>query len=206
MKVSSFVTIKNESVGKLVIRKSSFLSFAIPADNIAIIESKIKELRKTYHDARHICYAYVISPEGQDFKSSDGGEPSGTAGRPILGAIRSKALTNVLVAVVRYFGGIKLGTSGLIAAYKQAAEEALSRALFVTCEIEDTFNITFNYNTLNEVMQILKHYEAKIIFKQIDSVCSFSFKIGVRVSEEARQLLSKILSLKFLQDDVHSNI
>lgn len=198
MKESSFITIKDESIGKLVFRKSTFLSFAIPVDNIISIESNLKKLRKTYHDARHICYAYVISPEGQNFRASDGGEPSGTAGRPILAAIRSKALTNVLVAVVRYFGGIKLGTSGLIASYKQAAEEALNQAVFVTYEIEDTINITFNYTNLNEVMQILKHYETEIFFKQIDSVCTFSFKVGINFSGEVKQKLSKILSLQFL--------
>jgi uncharacterized YigZ family protein len=199
MKESSFITIKNVSIGKLVIKKSTFLSFAIPVDNVTTIECNIKELRKTYHDARHICYAYVISPEGQNFRASDGGEPSGTAGRPILSTIRSKALTNVLVAVVRYFGGIKLGTSGLIAAYKQAAEEALNQAVFVTCKIEDTINMTFNYTSLNDVMHILKHYEAKILSKQIDSVCSFSFKIDINFSQEVKQQLSKILSLQFIE-------
>jgi len=197
MKASSFVTIKNESIGKLVIRKSTFLSFAIPVDNVDIVDNKVKELRKKYYDARHLCYAYVLFPEGQTFRASDGGEPSGTAGRPILGAIRSMGLTNVLVIVVRYFGGIKLGTSGLIGAYKQAAEEALSHAAFVTSEIEETFNTTFDYSSLNEVMQLLKRYEAKIFLKQIDSVCSLSFKIGVNYSEQMIQQLSKISSVKF---------
>jgi uncharacterized YigZ family protein len=198
MKASSYVTIRKESSGKVVIKKSSFLSFAIPIENLEEFENKIRDFKKQYYDARHVCYAFVLSPEGDVSRASDGGEPSGTAGRPILGVIHSNGLTNVAVVVVRYFGGIKLGTSGLIAAYKEAAEQALSQAERMECEVEETFHLSFEYSHVNDVMRLLKFYHAKVLSNQMDLICSLSFSVGVNLSEAITQQLSKIESVKFL--------
>ena len=167
-----YSTIKASSQAKLVIRKSTFLSFVLSTDNVEEAEDKIKEYRKTYYDARHVCFAYILCPDSSAERSSDAGEPSGTAGRPILGAIRSAGLTNVLVIVVRYFGGIKLGTSGLIAAYRQAAELAIQKAETVVCITKSTYNLQFPYSQLSAVLQVLGKQDVHIINTEI-SVSDF---------------------------------
>lgn len=156
---------------------SRFIAFAFPVASAEEAKAAIAAIANEYHDARHVCWAYMIGPGGREWLSSDNGEPSGTAGKPILGQIRSAGLTNVAVAVVRYFGGIKLGTSGLIVAYREAARAAIEAGETVSrCE-EETVEISFVYEDMNAVMTTLKSSEARIIEQQFDNICRLRFSI-----------------------------
>ena len=173
----TFHTIAAPSEGIYREKMSRFLAFATPVTNADEAKAVVKEYAKKYFDARHVCWAYMIGPGGREWLSSDNGEPSGTAGKPILGQIRSAGLTNVAVAVVRYFGGIKLGTSGLIVAYREAARAAIEAGATVSrCE-EETVEISFVYEDMNAVMTILKASEARIIEQQFDNICRLRFSI-----------------------------
>jgi len=152
----TYKTIAGESKGLFKDRGSRFIAIAVPLSTPEEIKSKLDELRKEYHDARHHCYAWVLSPDRQSWRVNDDGEPSGTAGRPILGQINSRELTNVLVVVIRYFGGTLLGVSGLINAYRSAADDALSNALVVEKYVTESWLVTFPYTTMNDVMKVLK--------------------------------------------------
>jgi len=152
----TYKTIAGESKGLFKDRGSRFIAIAVPLSTPEEIKSKLDELRKEYHDARHHCYAWVLAPDRQAWRVNDDGEPSGTAGRPILGQINSRELTNVLVVVIRYFGGTLLGVSGLINAYRSAADDALSNALVVEKYVTESWLVTFPYTTMNDVMKVLK--------------------------------------------------
>ena len=158
-------------------KMSRFLSFAIQIDSTDQAAVKIKEYQNKYHDSRHVCWAYMIGPGRKTWQINDNGEPSGTAGKPILGQINSKGLTNVLVIVVRYFGGIKLGTSGLIAAYREAARLALEDAGIVECHKMNQFRIVFAYEDMNGIMKIIKNENIEILERQFDNLCSMSLRI-----------------------------
>ena len=135
---------------------SKFLAFAFPVMNENEVKLALADIKKKYYDARHHCYAYMLNPDKSAFRSSDDGEPSGTAGKPILNQILSKDVTNVCVVVVRYFGGIKLGVSGLINAYKTAARDALDNAQVVAKTVNEVYSLRFGYPLLNEVMRVMK--------------------------------------------------
>src|SRR5574344_2326084 len=137
-------------------KRSKFIAIAFPVTTREEIKEIIDVYQKKYYDARHLCYAYMLGHERKDFRANDNGEPSGTAGKPILGQINSNELTNILIIVVRYFGGIKLGTSGLIVAYKAAAAEAIAAATILEKTVDDEVTVLFDYPLINDVMRIVK--------------------------------------------------
>lgn len=170
----NYQTLNDSSQAVYKEKMSRFLAFAHPASSAAEAKGIIAEYSRRYHDARHVCWAYMIGASRTDFLSSDNGEPSGTAGKPILGQINSFGLTDVVIVVVRYFGGIKLGTSGLISAYRQAAREAIEAGEIV--ERSEMCHITFSfpYLAMNDVMRITKNAAVSIINQQFDNVCSMT--------------------------------
>lgn len=153
---------------------SKFLGFAFPVSSESEVQRHIAELKKTHHSARHWCYAYQIGPDMTKYRANDDGEPNNSAGQPILGQIRSKGLTDVLVVVVRYFGGTKLGVGGLISAYKSAARKALDTAEITTHYITHRYEIHFDYRLMNTAMQILKEFEAEVVERRMESDCRFT--------------------------------
>jgi len=185
-----YKTIEKSSEGIFKEKGSKFLSFAYPVENEAEVNKYRTELKKKYHDARHHVYAFSIGTEKSIYRHSDDGEPANSSGPPVLGQIRSFGLNNVLIVVVRYFGGTKLGIPGLINAYKSAAFEALSNANIFLKSIEHELIIRFNYNDTNNVMNILKSHKAKILFKDYDNICT----IKLLILKSGYQKLIKSLS------------
>lgn len=179
----SFRSITHLSQGIYKEKGSKFLSFAIPVKNVVEIKSILDIYRRKYYDARHVCYAYMLGADRSEFRANDDGEPSGTAGRPILGQINSSELTDILVIVVRYFGGILLGTSGLITAYKEAAADAIGQANIVEITVKNELNIRFEYPLLNDVMRIIKEYDVQIINQQFEEQCSIKISVPKKVTE-----------------------
>ena len=172
-----YYTIVKEGEGLYKEKMSRFLSFAVPVESPDDAKLKVKEFQNAYHDARHVCWAYMIGPERSIWQLNDNGEPSGTAGKPILGQINSKNLTNVLVVVVRYFGGIKLGTSGLIEAYREATREALENAGVKECHDMTTLRFDFDYEAMDGIMKIIKSNNLEIINREMNNICSFSLSV-----------------------------
>ncbi|HBX46112.1 MAG TPA: YigZ family protein [Porphyromonadaceae bacterium] len=154
----TFHTIKAIAEGHLTEKKSRFLAFAVPVRDVEEVKTVLDEYRKKYYDARHVCWAYMLGWERADFRANDDGEPSGTAGKPILRQINSYQLTDVLILVVRYFGGTLLGTGGLIRAYREAAKAAIDNACIVQKTVDDRFTLHFDYLLLNDVMRVLKQF------------------------------------------------
>jgi uncharacterized YigZ family protein len=152
----TYKTIAAESKGLFKDRGSRFIAIARPVSSQEEIKTILEELRREYHDARHHCYAWMLSPDRQAWRVNDDGEPSGTAGRPIMGQINSRELTNVLVVVIRYFGGTLLGVSGLINAYRSATEDALTNALVIEKQVNESWLVTFPYTVMNDVMKVMK--------------------------------------------------
>lgn len=152
----TYKTIAAESKGLFKDRGSRFIAIARPVSSQEEIKTILEELRREYHDARHHCYAWMLTPDRQAWRVNDDGEPSGTAGRPIMGQINSRELTNVLVVVIRYFGGTLLGVSGLINAYRSAAEDALSNARVIEKQVNESWLVTFPYTAMNDVMKVMK--------------------------------------------------
>lgn len=171
-----FKTLKAESQGIYREKMSRFLAFAEPVATADDARAVIKRYQNQYHDARHVCWAYMIGTAREEFLSSDNGEPSGTAGKPILGQINSFGLTNVVIVVVRYFGGIKLGTSGLIVAYREAARLAIEAGEILECHEQARRSFTFAYLTMNDVMKIVKKEQVRIIEQHFDNVCSMTIE------------------------------
>lgn len=193
-----FKTIVAPSEGTYSEKRSKFLSFAYPVQTKEEVKELIDELRKQYYDSRHVCYAYMLGFDGTDFRANDDGEPSSTAGRPILGQIRSNELTNVLVAVVRYFGGIELGTGGLIVAYKAAAAEALAAAEIVEKTIDEEVYIGFEYPFMNDVMRVVKEDEPQILEQDFYLDCKMKLRIRKSMIKALKEKLSKVETLVFL--------
>lgn len=189
---SEYLTIAAPSQAIVREKMSRFLAFAAPASTPEQAREFVAAKANEYHDARHCCWAYSIGADGSVTASNDNGEPSGTAGKPILGQIRSHGLTNVVVAVVRYFGGIKLGTSGLIAAYRAAACEALDAATVVTAHEMASLTVTFPYIAMNEVMRTLKNSEARITAQEFDNTCSITLTIRADRAETMRDTLAAL--------------
>ncbi|MBR5069378.1 MAG: YigZ family protein [Bacteroidales bacterium] len=167
----TYKTITATSEGLYKEKMSKFLSFAVPCRSAQEALDIVKLYRNEYCDARHCCWAYMIGPERKEFRSNDDGEPSGTAGKPILGQINSFELTNLVVIVVRYFGGIKLGTSGLIEAYRTAAQEALSAAQIEERLIEEELQVAFEYPLMGDVMRIVKEEGATVLAQDFQLSC-----------------------------------
>ena len=184
--MDTYNTIQSPSEGSFKVKGSKFLSFAFPVETEEEIKTIVANLRKKYYDACHHCYAYILGYNSEKYRENDDGEPSGTAGKPICGQLRSRQLTNVLVVVVRYFGGTKLGASGLIDAYKNAASEVLQNAKIIEKTVMKEHQISFNYEQTNAVMKIVKDYNLQIISHGFDNRSELVFK--VRLSDEGRVL------------------
>lgn len=165
-------------------KRSKFLAFALPVTTIDEVKEQVEAFQKKYYDARHVCYAYRLGERGEQERANDNGEPSGTAGKPILGQIHSRELTNVLVVVVRYFGGIKLGTSGLIVAYRLAAAEALDATEHIEKTINGEITLRFSYPLLNDVLRIVKEEEPKVVEQIFDNDCVV--RLSMRLSRLPR--------------------
>ena len=173
-------------------KRSKFLAFAHHVETQEQIKELLARYRKEYYDARHVCYAYMLGAERLDFRANDDGEPSSTAGKPILGQINSRELTDVLVVVVRYYGGVNLGTSGLIVAYREAAADALEHAEPVTRQVEELVNYSFAYPQMNDVMRIVKEMAPRIVSQQFDNTCEITLAIRKSEAEELRNRLEKL--------------
>jgi uncharacterized YigZ family protein len=187
----TYISISGESRGSYREKASRFIAVAYPVSSEEEVKRKLEELRKEYYDANHHCFAYRLGQSGEAYRYSDDGEPSGSAGRPIHGQLLSKGLSDVLVVVVRYFGGTKLGVPGLIHAYRTAAATALDQAEKVEKVLKDMFEIVFEYGRMNDAMRILKDCGAAIL--QIDSgeECRITFTSRRSKSEEIQRRLSK---------------
>ena len=191
-----FFTIEKESQGIYKDKGSKFLAFAYPVKTEDEIKEKLVILRKEHHGARHHCYAWRLGTEDIIFRANDDGEPSSTAGKPILGQLQSNNVTNILIVVVRYFGGTLLGVSGLINAYRNAAADALKNVKIIQKVIEKEYELHFTYNELSEVMNLIKQENLTIIDTRFEENCSVVF--SVRKSESARinQLFSSIFRVR----------
>jgi len=193
----TYQTILNIARGEYKDRGSKFMAFAIPVDSELMAKDAIADIRKKYHDARHHCFAYKIGFENDIHRSHDDGEPSGTAGKPIYRQILSSGVTNILVVVVRYFGGKLLGTGGLIQAYRRAAEDALNHAEIIEKTIVDMVEMHFGYEIQNTINKILKTYECKIIQRYFDEKCHFTVQIRKSQSKEFTEKISAFSDLNF---------
>jgi uncharacterized YigZ family protein len=185
-----FKTIQSKSEGVFKDKGSKFLAFAFPVENELQINQHRAELKKKYFDARHQVYAFCLGADQSVFRSSDDGEPSNSSGPPVLGQIRSYGLTNILIVVVRYFGGTKLGVPGLINAYKTAAKDAIDNAIIIEKNVEIPMTLNFEYLLMNDVMKVLKNDGVHIINQQFDSECV----IEIRVNKEKINYISEILN------------
>ena len=177
-------------------RNSKFYGYAFPIENEDQVKEYIEVLKKQHHQARHWCYAYRLDTEGKLFRANDDGEPSGTAGKPILGQIDSFELTQVFVVVVRYFGGKKLGASGLINAYKTSTAEALKVAKIIEIKIRSYYEVGFAYERMNDLMRFIKHDELKIINQSYDKQCKLKFSIPVANEQEVLDKVGKLYDVK----------
>lgn len=191
----SFKTIAFIAEGTYSEKRSKFLAFAIPVTTVDEVKQYVAEYQKRYYDARHACYAYMLGAERTEFRANDNGEPSGTAGKPILGQINSYGLTNILIIVVRYFGGIKLGTSGLIVAYRQAAIEALEQATIVERTVDDDITFAFEFPMMNAVMKVVKDMNPQIISQGYDTDCTMTLRIRRGLMPQLRERLMKVDTL-----------
>lgn len=194
MNSDEFKTIVNIGEGTYSEKRSKFLAFAHHVETLEEIKDIIQEYRKKYYDARHVCYAYMLGAKRDDFRANDDGEPSSTAGKPILGQINSRELTDVLVVVVRYYGGVNLGTGGLIVAYKTAAAAALDASEIVIRQVESVITYDFPYVMMNAVMKVVKDMKPRIISQTYNGTCEV--KLGIRQSE-AEQLKERLKKLSF---------
>ena len=191
-------TIQSPSEGLYKEKGSKFLSFAFPVKNVEEIKTILENYRKEYYDARHVCYAYMLGEERTEFRSNDDGEPSGTAGRPILGQINSFELTDILIIVIRYFGGILLGTGGLVTAYKEAAADAINHAEIVEKTIEIPLSIHFSYELMSEVSRLIKEFDLQISRQKFETACDMTFSIPKENFENIKNRFENIYGIEIL--------
>jgi len=187
-------TLKTEGEGYYTDKRSKFLAFAHHVSTVEEIKDILAGYRKKYFDARHVCYAYMLGPERLEFRANDDGEPSSTAGKPILGQINSNELTDILIVVVRYYGGVNLGTSGLIVAYREAAADAIAHSEIETRQVEEIITYNFPYPMMNDVMRIVKDMQPRIVSQTYDNTCEI--RLSIRKSE-AEQLRNRLQKLSF---------
>ncbi len=188
----TYKTIAQKSEGTYTEKRSKFLAFAHPVETLDQIKELIEGYKKKYYDARHVCYAYMLGVDRRIFRANDDGEPSSTAGKPILGQINSKELTNILVVVIRYFGGVKLGTSGLIVAYKEATIAALSTANVIEKQVEELISYTFPYVMMNSVMKVVKELNPKIVSQTYEQTCQITLSIRRSMAPILQERLNKL--------------
>jgi uncharacterized YigZ family protein len=180
----SYHTLKSNSEGIYKEKGSKFLSFAYPVYTEAEIKEKIHALKNEYFNARHHCYAWMLGADKKNFRAFDDGEPNHSAGDPILGQIRSRNLTNLLIVVIRYFGGVKLGVGGLITAYKAAADDALNNAILIEREVCERVKIMYDYATTAEVMRLVKDFDLKIIQQDFTEGCSLEADLALKYKDK----------------------
>lgn len=191
--MDSYKTItSNIGEGYYTEKRSKFLAFAHHVESADEAMDIVKGYRKKYYDARHCCYAYMIGPERLEFRANDDGEPSSTAGKPILGQINSNDLTNILIVVIRYYGGVNLGTGGLIAAYRTAAADAIGNSEIVERIVEEKVTYNFTYPMMNSVMRVVKDMPVRIVSQQFDNSCSITLAIRKSMAEQLRDRLNKL--------------
>ena len=193
-----FKTVKGISQGLYKEKMSKFISFAEPVQSADEAKAVIKKYQNQYHDARHVCWAYMIGTDRSEYLSSDNGEPSGTAGKPILGQINSFGLTNIVIVVVRYFGGIKLGTSGLIVAYREAAAEAINAGEILECHEQTTITFTFAYLGMNDVMKVIKSEDLRIVSQDFDNCCTMTVQLDADKAEPLTKRLTDLGGVSIL--------
>lgn len=194
--VDTYRTIKNSARGLFKDKGSKFLAFAYPVTTEAEIKPLVDNLRKEYFDARHHCYAYRLGAEKLVFRANDDNEPSGTAGKPILGQIVSNDLTNILIVVVRYFGGTLLGTTGLINAYRNASADAITNATIVEKQVFAVYQLWFEYQQVNYVMKMVKDYELITFDQNFELTCSLKVKLRLSMVEPLLQKFSPLYGVK----------
>ena len=194
----TYRTISDLSEGYYTEKRSRFLSFALPVRTPDEVKTLIDAYRKKYYDARHVCWAYMLGPDRITFRANDDGEPSSTAGKPILGQINSNNLTDILIIVVRYFGGIELGTSGLIVAYRTAAAEAIAAARIEERTVDETITITFEYPHLNSVMRIVKEDKPEVLTQSFELTCEMTLRIRQSRMDALKSRLLKVDSLRIV--------
>lgn len=188
----TYKTIKAPAEGYYTEKRSRFLSFAMPVRTVEEVKEQVDSYRKRFYDARHVCWAYMLGPERKQFRANDDGEPSSTAGKPILGQINSNGLTDILVVVVRYFGGIELGTSGLIVAYRTAAAEAIAAAEVETRTVDEVITVAFEYPYLNSVMRIVKEDHPVVLSQRFEMDCEMTLQIRKGEAERLKSRLRKV--------------
>ncbi len=189
----SYLTVAHTTEGLYKEKGSKFLSFCFPVSSDSDIKLNLEELRKKYYDAQHHCYAWILGVNELNYRANDDGEPNHSAGDPILGQIKSKGLTNVLVVVVRYFGGTKLGVGGLINAYRTAAEDALNKVDIVTKELTESLTIQYTYEQTTEIMRLVKDFELPILSQDFGEICELTTEIRCAIKAQFKdkvQLLS----------------
>lgn len=201
--IDTYKTIESLSQGIYKEKGSKFIAFAIPVSSVNEINSIIKTYRREYHDARHHCYAYMIGLERKDWRVNDDGEPSGTAGKPILGQINSFRLTNILIVVIRYFGGKLLGASGLINAYRTAASEAIKNSRIIERTMRVYYEIKFPYSSINEVMKVLKDDEINQSDQKFEMQCTIKISFRKMAKERILNKLSLIENLTLYLIEEH---
>ncbi|SET28318.1 IMPACT family protein [Prevotella sp. kh1p2] len=190
----SYQTISELTIGEgyYTDKRSKFLAFAHHVTTVEEVKEILSRYRKKYYDARHCCYAYMFGPQQEEFRMNDDGEPSSTAGKPIFGQIQSRNLTDILIVVVRYYGGVNLGTSGLIVAYRAAAADAIAHADIETRIVEETLTYTFNYAMMNDVMHLVKEMDVRIVSQEFDNTCSITMAIRKSQIEQLRNRLEML--------------
>jgi len=194
----TFYTIEQPGEGLITEKKSKFISHIFPAKSAEEVKEIVDAQRKKYYDARHICWAYMLGWERDEFRSNDDGEPSGTAGKPILGQINSAGLTDVLILVVRYFGGTLLGTGGLIKAYKDAAAEAIASVEIVEKTVDDFIDLSFEYPLLNDVMRVLKQFDSVRWTQDFRESCRMRLQVRRSLTTQLREMFSAIYGVEII--------
>ena len=194
--MDSYRTIRTLAEGTYSEKLAAFLAFAMPVRSVEEVKQLVGEYQKKYYDARHVCYAYMLGAERKDFRANDNGEPSGTAGKPILGQINSNELTDILIIVVRYFGGVKLGTSGLIVAYRLAAAEAIAAAEIIEKTVDEEVTFWFEYPFMNDVMRIVKEENPQIVSQGFENDCSMKLRIRKDSMPRLKARLEKVTTLR----------
>lgn len=199
----SYQEIKTNSEALFKDRGSKFIAKAYPVYSEEEVKEILLELRKEYYDARHHCYSYILNPDKSAFRINDDGEPSGSAGKPIHGQLLSYDLTNILVVVIRYFGGTKLGIPGLINAYKTATKEALNSNTIIKKTLNDVYSLKFEYPLMNVVMRMIKDENLIQLMSQFELSCYMEIAVRKKESQRVQKLMENIygLNIKYLRTE-----
>lgn len=198
MAEDNYKTIRQPAEGYYTEKRSRFISHAIPVQTVEEVREQLESYRKQYYDARHLCWAYMLGADRATFRSNDDGEPSSTAGKPILGQINSNELTDILVLVVRYFGGIELGTGGLIVAYRTAAAQAIAAAQVEVRTVDEVIEVAFEYPFLNGIMRVVKEENPAVLSQDFNMDCKMTLRIRQGEAERLRQRLLKVETARLL--------